>query len=245
MKKSTYTLQEKRNFAGAMRRNPTTAEKTLWWKLSRNQFGYRFVRQFLLRGYIVDFYCARLRMVIEVDGSVHDLEEVGADDEQRERILEEYGFLVLRFSNEDVLDHLTVVLTRLWDECAARRAALKAFASPKVLGKPTKISSRVSRPCESVENSSNPTTVDKVSVDENQRKPATDEDYRAINEAWQKLFIAATVRSTEMTGAELTTAAERAIERNEELNQWLKKRSESAALAVKGMHVTDCITRKA
>jgi len=153
MKKSEHSLQEKRDFAANMRRNPTAAEKTLWWKLSRNQFNYRFCRQFPLRGYIVDFYCSRLRLVIEVDGSVHEQEDVAADDEQRERILESYGYLVLRFSNEDVLDHLTVVLSRIWDECSARRAALKAFASEQGLGKEVQEESRVSRPCGSLENS--------------------------------------------------------------------------------------------
>ena len=187
-------------------------------------------------------------MVVEVDGSIHDLEDVGADDEQRERILESYGLLVIRFSNEDVLDHLTVVLTRLWDECSARRAALKAFASQDVLGKPTNTSSRVSRPCGSVQKPINHTTVDKVSVDTERRIPATAEDYRAINEAWRKLFITDVVRSTQLTGAELTTAAERAMEQHTELNQWLKKRSESAesaALTVKGIHITDSGRKKA
>ncbi len=237
--KPKYTREEKRDFARDMRRNMTRAEQTLWWKLSRNQFGYRFNRQFELRGYIVDFYCARLRLIIEVDGSIHDVEDVAADDEQRERILESYGYLVLRFTNEEVLDHTTVVLTRVWNECAARRAALKAFASWKDL-KRVREQEAVSSTCESVEKRRNPTTVDKSSV---QRIPATAEDYRRINEAWRALFIVNTVKSAQLTGAEFTTAAERAIEQQFGIS--VKKDSESAALTIRGMHVTEPGRRQA
>jgi very-short-patch-repair endonuclease len=186
MKKSEYSLQEKRDFARDMRRNMTRAEQALWWKLSHNQSGYRFCRQSLLQGYIVDFYCASLRLVIEVDGSVHDDENIGADDEQRERALEACGFLVLRFRNEDVLDHMTVVLTRLWDECAARRNGLKALDG-KVLGGGKRKPEALNSTCASVENSRSSATVGKLSVDAPPRIPATPEDIKAINEAFKDL----------------------------------------------------------
>ena len=242
MRKSQYTLQEKRDFAAQMRRNMTRAEQTLWWKLSKNHFGYRFQRQFPLRGYIVDFYCAQLRLIIEIDGSIHDIEDVAVDDEQRERILENYGFLVLRFSNEDVLDHTTVVLTRLWEECAARRAALKAFPSWKELKKLHKKPAVLSSSCGSVEKQSHPATVDKKTVE---RVPATAEDYQRINEMWRRLVAVSGARSTIMTGAELTTSAERALEQKYGALEVIKKRSESAALAIKGMHITDPGRRQA
>lgn len=227
MNRPKYSLDEKVQFARDMRRKMTRAEQVLWYKLSRNHFGFRFVRQALLRGYIVDFYCANLRLVIEVDGSIHDIEDKAADDEQRDRILENYGFLVLRFTNEDVLDHTTVVLTRLWDECTARRTALKAFP---IRNSSSSSNSRVpSRPCESVEKQADSATLDKVSV---QRIPATAEDYRLINRTWRSLCGEMAARTAQMTGAEFTTSAEYALET-------LRKRSESAALTVKGMHVTD------
>jgi len=230
--KPNYSLQEKRDFAREMRRNMTRAEQTLWWKLSRNQFGYRFSRQFPLRGYIVDFYCSQLRMVIEVDGSVHEDENVGADDEQRERILENYGFLVVRFSNEDVLDHLPVVLTRLWDECSARRTALKAFDPRRVLSKGEKEQRVNSRGCESVEKPHPSTTVDKTSVDATPHIPATAEDYAAINQAWRKLVTCSRQRSLAFTiGAPtLNTMAERALDQQIRLQEWLKKRNASESL---------------
>jgi len=252
--KSEFSLQEKRDFARNMRRNMTRAEQTLWWKLSHNHFGYRFCRQFPLRGYIVDFYCGQLRMVIEVDGSVHEDENVAANDEQRERILENYGFQVLRFSNEDVLDHLTVVLTRLWDECAARRIALKAFSLRSVVGKTKNLPETLNRSCGSVQKSSAPATVGKTSVDAAPRIPAGPEDYAAINRAWTNLVLCSRQRSLALNNTTLTTAAEVALDQKLRLQEYLQKKSvaselistEPAALTVaKGMHVAEPVRRKA
>lgn len=125
--KSSYTLAEKREFAADMRRRPTLAESAFWPHLERRKLGYRFQRQAVVRGYIVDFYCVSAKLAIEVDGSVHDLEEQAAADEEKERILENYGIGLLRFSNEDVLNHVAVVLARIRSECEVR-IGLKALS---------------------------------------------------------------------------------------------------------------------
>lgn len=193
----TFSLREKRDFAESMRRNPTQAEWQLWWKLRRNQCGYRFLRQQMLAGFIVDFYCARLKLIIEVDGSVHEIEDQAADDEQRERILENYGYLVLRFTNEDVLDHMPVVLSRIWDECSTRRASLKALDLNCVLKQKGKKPHGGYKGCASVQNLSHPPTVCNSSVDSTPRIPASAEDYAAITTAWRKLVKVSQERSRE------------------------------------------------
>jgi very-short-patch-repair endonuclease len=72
-------------------------------------FKYRVLRQRSIDNYIVDFYCAKLKLVIEVDGDSHFNEEAQAYDEQRTRILEGYGLRVLRFTNTEVLQNFEAV----------------------------------------------------------------------------------------------------------------------------------------
>ena len=65
--------------------------------------GFQFRRQRPVHRYIADFMCKELMLIIEVDGSIHRLEEVMKNDEERQKVLEEAGFTVLRFTNEEVL----------------------------------------------------------------------------------------------------------------------------------------------
>ncbi|MGB6016260.1 MAG: endonuclease domain-containing protein [Nodosilinea sp.] len=91
--------------ARSLRRNMTPAEQTLWKQYLRH-FPYRVLRQRPIDNFIVDFYCAALRLVIEVDGECHASAEAQARDAERTRILEGYGLRVIRFTNEQVLREL-------------------------------------------------------------------------------------------------------------------------------------------
>ncbi len=91
--------------ARALRKNMTFPERELWYHFLRN-YPVRFQRQKLLGNYIVDFYCAKAGLVIELDGDYHGLEQQMADDEQRTRDLEKMGLYVLRFQNRDVVKNL-------------------------------------------------------------------------------------------------------------------------------------------
>jgi very-short-patch-repair endonuclease len=87
-----------------LRNNPTEAEQRLWHKLKRRQTaGAKFRRQQPLGPYIVDFVCFEHRLVVEVDGGQH-AERVAAD-EGRTRWLQQQGYRVLRFWNNEVLAH--------------------------------------------------------------------------------------------------------------------------------------------
>lgn len=88
------------------RNNPTPAEKKLWYEiLCRKQFvGYKFTRQKPLGGYIVDFYCSKLQLVIEIDGDSHV--EKAEYYEARTDILKQYGLKVLRYTNRDVMNNI-------------------------------------------------------------------------------------------------------------------------------------------
>ena len=92
----------------------TPAEKVLWDKLrSKALDGYKFRRQHPISKYITDFYCHSLKLVIEIDGNIHDLEDQIEYDAGREFELQELGLKVLRFTNEEVLQSPEKVLNKI------------------------------------------------------------------------------------------------------------------------------------
>jgi very-short-patch-repair endonuclease len=99
--------------ARAFRRNMTPAERALWNRVRNNQLGVHFRRQQVIFGFIVDFYCDRARLVVEVDGGIHNDPEVAAHDAHRSEVLKSAGLRILRVSNEDVLEAMTSVLDRI------------------------------------------------------------------------------------------------------------------------------------
>jgi len=94
--------------AGVYRKQPTEAEAVLWASLRCQQLeGLRFRQQHPLAGFILDFYCPAYRLVIELDGPIHDRQR--ECDEARTHILKSHGCRVLRFSNAQVLQELASV----------------------------------------------------------------------------------------------------------------------------------------
>jgi very-short-patch-repair endonuclease len=94
-----------------MRREMTDAEAHLWYHLRRHGLGdYKFRRQHPLDSYILDFYCPAARLVIEIDGGQHFVEDQQKRDEERTQSLTEKGMRVLRFSNREVLLETNSVL---------------------------------------------------------------------------------------------------------------------------------------
>jgi very-short-patch-repair endonuclease len=90
----------------------TSAEKKLWYDYLRT-FQFRVLRQRPIAFFIVDFYCAALKLVIEVDGDSHFTEAGIAYDTERTAILEGYGLKVIRFTNDRVLHDFEAVCDRL------------------------------------------------------------------------------------------------------------------------------------
>jgi cyclase len=104
--------------ARELRNNATHAEEVLWGYLRTKPFGYKFRRQHPYAHYILDFYCHHKKLVIEVDGSVHENEEVQAIDKLRQRQLEADGLKVLRFVNEEVKLGMDSVIRTIEKELA-------------------------------------------------------------------------------------------------------------------------------
>jgi very-short-patch-repair endonuclease len=100
--------------ARRLRQNMTPAEQTLWQALKGRQLaGLKFRPQHPVGPFILDFYCPARKLVVELDGGVHD-EQVNYD-EARARQLNDYGYRVLRFRNQEVLNDLDSVLERILD----------------------------------------------------------------------------------------------------------------------------------
>ena len=94
-----------------LRENMTDAESHLWAKIRLKQLkGYQFYRQKPIGDYIVDFFCPRAKLVIEVDGSQHFSDEMTEYDRIRDEFLSSLGLRVLRFTNPDVLTHIEGVI---------------------------------------------------------------------------------------------------------------------------------------
>jgi very-short-patch-repair endonuclease len=108
-------------FARQLRKNQTPAEKLFWDKVrNRRLFKKKINRQFIIehanvvgnkRFFIVDFYCHEKKLIIELDGKIHDYQI--AYDLEREDILRQMGFQIIRFNNEEVLHHWELVEQRL------------------------------------------------------------------------------------------------------------------------------------
>jgi|SRR5687767_1941313 len=102
--------------AQALRRDPTPAEKKLWYEFLRD-LPHKFTRQKPLGQYVADFYCSRQRLVIELDGDSHYTDRAQRYDQLRTAALEMRGVRVMRFTNADVLESFEAV-------CAAIGVAL-------------------------------------------------------------------------------------------------------------------------
>lgn len=90
--------------AKSLRKNMTKEERKLWYGFLRD-YPVKFLRQKILGKYIVDFYCAKAKLVIELDGSQHYLDEQKAYDEERTEFLSGYQIKVVRFLNGEVVNN--------------------------------------------------------------------------------------------------------------------------------------------
>lgn len=101
-------LQFKTMQAVRLRKNMTTQEKYVWDFLKSNQLGARFQAQFLLHGFVVDFWCAAKQLVVEIDGAQH--RSMQDKDRDRDDVLRKHGIRVLRFPSQIVFTDIALIL---------------------------------------------------------------------------------------------------------------------------------------
>ncbi len=99
--------------AKKLRNNVTPTEMILWGRLKEYFPEFKFRRQHPISLYIADFYCHEKRIIIEIDGSIHNLEKVRSNDIIRQKDLETLGIKVLRFTTKEIMNELESVLQRI------------------------------------------------------------------------------------------------------------------------------------
>lgn len=102
--------------AEELRNRCTDTEELLWNYLRQNQLGIKFRRQHPASNYVLDFYAHKVKLAIEIDGSIHSLEDVKLNDAERQKNLEEFGITFLRFTNQQVINELDHVIQKIRDK---------------------------------------------------------------------------------------------------------------------------------
>ena len=100
-----------------LRNNATKAERMLWEELKNNRIGFKFRRQHGIKGYIVDFYCPKLKLIVELDGMVHDFRKQRERDYLKEKELEKLNFKIIRYNNFDIIENIDEIMTNLKNIC--------------------------------------------------------------------------------------------------------------------------------
>ena len=102
-------------FANAKKlRNEPTSSEIIFWSLLKQHFSnFRFKRQHPISQYIADFYCHKLKLVIEIDGSIHQTEEAKESDFIRDEFMKSLNLEVLRFTNEEICKNTEAVVEKL------------------------------------------------------------------------------------------------------------------------------------
>jgi len=99
--------------ARQLRGHETEAEKLLWSKLCKKQLEVKFRRQHPIYTYVVDFYCHSHRLIIEVDGPIHETMEAKFNDSVRSEAFREFNIEILRFTNNEVLSDIEAVIQQI------------------------------------------------------------------------------------------------------------------------------------
>lgn len=113
----------KRVYQKRLRENPTPAESFLWEALRDKQLGEKFTAQAIVSGFIPDFWCAKLRIIIEVDGASH----IGREgyDSWRDKILKSQRISILRFTNDQVITDRSACIAKIQKEIVRKQGSFK------------------------------------------------------------------------------------------------------------------------
>ena len=100
--------------AKGLRNNMTKTEKLLWSRLRKKQIkNTRFYRQHPINIFIADFYCHKFKLVVEVDGKIHNKSDIQEHDENRTAELERFGLKVIRFTNDEIFSNIEYVIKEI------------------------------------------------------------------------------------------------------------------------------------
>ena len=118
-----YNRKKLQEFRSELRNRMTKSEVVFWKFVQNDQFGYRFRRQYGIGNYIIDFYCPKLKLAIEIDGITHADEKVLEKDLMKEGFLKSIGISLRRYSSDQILNDLNNVLMDLGVMCGKYEAS--------------------------------------------------------------------------------------------------------------------------
>jgi len=111
--KWTHNVQNLLDRRRELRKNSTDAEQKLWFELRNSKLGAKFKRQHSIGGYIADFYRQKYKLIIELDGDIHNTKEAKEYDSVRDKFFKELDYTVLRFLNTEVENGTERVLEKI------------------------------------------------------------------------------------------------------------------------------------
>jgi type I restriction enzyme R subunit len=115
-----------KEFRRYLRKESTTAEKILWFHFRNRKFlDLKIRRQHTIENFVVDFYIDELKLIIEVDGSVHDNQGQSNNDYSRDQVLKSKGYSVVRIDNISVVDYTEAALKWIMDEIRKLKVQIK------------------------------------------------------------------------------------------------------------------------
>ena len=108
-----YTKKSEQEKRRHLRRNMTPVEKIVWTHLRKRQLGHRFLRQYSVDYYVLDFYCPELKLAIEIDGDIHEVPENKIYDRTRQKYIERFGIKFVRIKNEEIMGNANLAFEKI------------------------------------------------------------------------------------------------------------------------------------
>lgn len=108
-----YNKKEMQQRRRQLRRNMTYCEKIVWIYLRKRQMKERFLRQYSVDNYVIDFYCPKLKLAVEIDGDVHKEKIQKEYDLERQSYLESFGITFVRIENEELLGNPNMAFEKI------------------------------------------------------------------------------------------------------------------------------------
>jgi very-short-patch-repair endonuclease len=113
MRSGYFNSELMKNRRRDLRKRSTEAERLLWESIRNRKVGVKFVRQYSVSGYVLDFYCAKFKIGIELNGGIHKRSDVVKYDKYRKRYIEAFGIAIVEFNNSEVEDDTEEVMEKI------------------------------------------------------------------------------------------------------------------------------------
>ncbi|OGU34487.1 MAG: hypothetical protein A2068_12055 [Ignavibacteria bacterium GWB2_35_6b] len=111
-----YTKKSEQEKRRHLRTNMTSTEKIVWTHLRKKQLGCRFLRQYSVDHFVIDFYSPELKLAIEIDGDVHKVPENKEYDKARQKYIEGFGIKFVRIKNEEIFGNADLAFEKIIKE---------------------------------------------------------------------------------------------------------------------------------